>query len=126
MEDLDNEDKDDILEDTNLDSDSDTDTGVDELVLTEDRDLNEPVDLHNDVDNVNNNDNDTVNINSNTNEVENENIDFTNMEDVAELQGKAKLRSLDETTNEENFNVLKQVINKQYNFTTANKQSQMK
>ena len=126
MEDLDNEDKEDILEDTNLDSDSDTDTGVDELVLTEDRDLNEPVDLHNDVDNVNNNDNDTVNINSNTNEVENENIDFTNMEDVAELQGKAKLRSLDETTNEENFNVLKQVINKQYNFTTANKQSQMK
>ena len=126
MEDLDNEDKEDILEDTNLDSDSDTDTGVDELVPTEDRDLNEPVDLHNDVDNVNNNDNDTVNINSNTNEVENENIDFTNMEDVAELQGKAKLRSLDETTNEENFNVLKQVINKQYNFTTANKQSQMK
>ena len=126
MEDLDNEDKEDILEDTNLDSDSDTDTGVDELVLTEDRDLNEPVDLHNDVDNVNNNDNDTVNINSNTNEVENENIDFTNMEDVAELQGKAKLRYLDETTNEENFNVLKQVINKQYNFTTANKQSQMK
>ena len=126
MEDLDNEDKEDILEDTNLDSDSDTDTAVDELVLTEDRDLNEPVDLHNDVDNVNNNDNDTVNINSNTNEVENENIDFTNMEDVAELQGKAKLRSLDETTNEENFNVLKQVINKQYNFTTANKQSQMK
>ena len=126
MEDLDNEDKEDILEDTNLDSDSDTDTGVDELVLTEDRDLNEPVDLHNDVDNVNNNDNDTVNINSNTNEVENENIDFTNMKDVAELQGKAKLRSLDETTNEENFNVLKQVINKQYNFTTANKQSQMK
>ena len=126
MEDLDNEDKEDILEDTNLDSDSDTDTGVDELVLTEDRDLNEPVDLHSDVDNVNNNDNDTVNINSNTNEVENENIDFTNMKDVAELQGKAKLRSLDETTNEENFNVLKQVINKQYNFTTANKQSQMK
>ena len=96
MEDLDNEDKEDILEDTNLDSDSDT-----ELVPTEEGDLNETVDLHNDVHNVNDNDNDTVNINSNTNEVENENIDFTNMEDVAELQGKAKFRSLDETTNEE-------------------------
>ena len=101
LEDLDNEDKEDILEDTNLDSDSDTDTGVDEPVPTEEGDLNETVDLHNDVDNVNDNDNDTVNINSNTNEVENENIDFTNMEDVAELQGKAKFRSLDETTNDE-------------------------
>ena len=48
------------------------------------------------------------------------------MKDVAELPRKAKFRSLDEITNEENFDVLKQVENKQYNFNTANKQPQIK
>ena len=47
------------------------------------------------------------------------------MEDVAELPRKAKVRSLYERTNE-NFDVLKKVENKQYNFLTANKQFQMK
>ena len=68
----------------------------------------------------------TNSVNSNTNEAENQNINFTNMEDVAELPRKAKFRSLDEVTNEENFYGLKQVENKQYNFSTANKQFQMK
>ena len=58
--------------------------------------------------------------------MKNENIDFTNMKDVAELPRKAKFRSLDEIKNEENFDVLKQVENKQYNFDTANKQPQIK
>ena len=48
------------------------------------------------------------------------------MKDVAELPRKAKFRSLDEIKNEENFDVLKQVENKQYNFNTANKQPQIK
>ena len=117
LEDLD---EDDIFE--NLDSDSDTDTDMDELDTTGEGDLNETFDLDNDVDNVNNDDSDTNNVNSNTSEAENENINFINMEDVAELPRKAKFRSLDEITNEENFYGLKQVENKQYNFSTANKQ----
>ena len=48
------------------------------------------------------------------------------MEDVAELPIKAKFRSLDEITNKENIDVLKQDENKQYDFSTANKQFQMK
>ena len=65
-------------------------------------------------------------MNSNTNEVENGNIDFTDMEDVAQSQRKATFRSLDEITNIGNFDVLRLVENKQYNFSTANKQFQIK
>ena len=38
------------------------------------------------------------------------------------LSRKAKFRFLDEVTYEENFDVLKEAENKQYNFSTANKQ----
>ena len=109
-----------------LDSDSDTDADMDELDATGEGDLNKTIDLDNDVDNANNNDDDTNNVNSNTNEVENGNIDFTNMEDVAQSQRKATFRSLDEITNIGNFDVLRLVENKQYNFSTANKQFQIK
>ena len=102
LQNLDNEGEDDIFETTILNSDSD----MDEVDKTGEEDLNETVDLDNDVDNVNNNGNDTNSVNSNTNEVENENIDFTNMEDVAELPRKANFRFLNEMTNEQNFNVL--------------------
>ena len=73
---------------------------MDELNPTGEGDLNKTVDLHNDVDNVNNNNKDTINVNSNTNTVENGNIDFTNMENVAQLPRKVKFRSLDEITSE--------------------------
>ena len=102
-----------------LDSDSDTDADMDELDATGEGDLNKTIDLDNDVDNVNNNHDDTNNVKSNTNEVENGNIDFTNMEDVAQSQRKGTFRSLDEITNIGNFDVLRLVENKQYNFSTA-------
>ena len=63
---------------------------------------------------------------SNTNEVENENIYFTKMEDVAGLPRKAKFRSSGEMTYKENLDILKQVENKQYNFSISNKLFQMK
>ena len=68
---------------------------MDELGPTGKGDLNKTVDLDNDVGNVNNNGNHANNVNSNTGEVENENIDFYNMEDIAELPIKGKFRSLD-------------------------------
>lgn len=68
---------------------------MDELGPTGKGDLNKTVDLGNDVGNVNNNGNHANNVNSNTGEVENENIDFNNMEDIAELPIKGKFRSLD-------------------------------
>ena len=68
---------------------------MDELNPTGEGDLNKTVDLDNDVDNVNNNGNHVNNVNSNTSEVENEDIDFNNMEDIAEFSIKGKFRSLD-------------------------------
>ena len=126
LEYLDNEDEDNIFEDTNSNSDGDTDTDMDKLDPTGKGDLNETVDSDDDVDDVNNDDNDTNNVNSNNKEVDNENRDFTNIEEVAELPRKTKFRHLDEITNEENFDVLKQVENKQYSFSATNKQFQMK
>ena len=125
LEYLDNEDEDNIFEDTNSDSDSDSDRyGWARSNWKRRSKWNSwlrwwcrwcKYD-----------DNDTNNVNSNNKEVENENRDFTNIEHVAELPRKTKFRHLDEITNEENFDVLKQVENKQYSFSATNKQFQMK
>ena len=130
LENLDNDDNDDVFENTNVDSGSDTDTDMEEIDPTVEGDLNEAIDLNNDndINNVNNEDAATNNVNNNTNnnQVERENIDFRNNVEEIELPRKAKFLNLDEVTNEENYDPIYQNENKQYNFSTANKQFQMK